>query len=210
MKVATSVLTVTEEIKQVVTQLNETSTDYLHLDVMDGKFVENNTIKQMDTVLIYNTKPLDIHLMVKDVIPFIQKYQNYHPEYITFHTEIKEDILSIIHLIKSYGIKVGLAFNPDTVLSRLMPYLPYLDLVLVMSVKAGYGGQTFDERTEERIETLFRLRNELGYHYQIEVDGGINSDTISKVEKTDIVVSGSYIMNGNYEERIVDLRNDKA
>lgn len=206
MKVATSVLTITENIKDVVERLNHTTTDFLHLDVMDGKFVENNTVEQMDTVLQYNKKPLDIHLMVEDVLPFVQKYQQYHPEYITFHVELDTDILSVIKVVKKNGIKVGLALNPDTDLSLLLPYLSELDLVLVMSVKAGYGGQVFDERTKERIETLLRLRDELGYHYQIEVDGGINSDTVAKVDQADIVVSGSYIMNGDYQDHIQKLK----
>lgn len=210
MKISTSVLSVTDHIERTVSTLNQTTTDYLHLDVMDGKFVENNTIKQMDTVLMYNTKPLDIHLMVENVMPFIEKYKTRKPDYITFHVEIKEDILSIIHLIKSYGIKVGIACNPNTDVSTLLPYLPHVDLILVMSVEAGYGGQVFDVGTPEKIEALIRLRNEKKYHYAIEVDGGIDSDTVSKVKKADIVVSGSYIMNGNYEERITELRNDNV
>lgn len=206
MKVATSVLTVTEDIKSAVERLNQTTTDFLHLDVMDGKFVENNTISQMDMVLGENKKPLDIHLMVDDIFPFIEKYRNDKPEYITFHIEVNQDITSMIRLIKGYGIHVGIALNPDTPLSKIFPYLSMIDLVLVMSVKAGYGGQTFDERTPERIEELIAIRNKQQYSYQIEVDGGINQNTISKVEKADIVVSGSYIMNGDYQKQIDQLK----
>lgn len=206
MKFATSVLTVTEDIKSAVKRLNQTTTDFLHLDVMDGKFVENNTISQMDMVLGENKKPLDIHLMVDDIFPFIEKYRNDKPEYITFHIEVNQDITSMIRLIKGYGIHVGIALNPDTPLSKIFPYLSMIDLVLVMSVKAGYGGQTFDERTPERIEELIAIRNKQQYSYQIEVDGGINQNTISKVEKADIVVSGSYIMNGDYQKQIDQLK----
>lgn len=206
MKVATSVLTVTEDIKSAVERLNQTTTDFLHLDVMDGKFVENNTISQMDMVLGENKKPLDIHLMVDDIFPFIEKYRNDKPEYITFHIEVNQDITSMIRLIKGYGIHVGIALNPDTPLSKIFPYLSMIDLVLVMSVKAGYGGQTFDERTPERIEELIAIRNKQQYSYQIEVDGGINQNTISKVEKADIVVSGSYIMTGDYQKQIDQLK----
>lgn len=207
MKIATSVLSVTDQLKQIVERLNESSTDYLHLDVMDGKFVNNYTILQMDEAVTFNQKPLDIHLMVEDVLPFIQKYRILQPTFITFHVESGKNIPSLIRLIKASDIKVGLALNPDTPIEQLMPYLKDIDLVLVMSVPAGYGGQTFDPKTKERIAMFHNLRSEHGYTYLIEVDGGINMETVSLVQQADIVVSGTYIVNGDIESRIQYLHH---
>lgn len=206
MEIATSVLSVTDQLGQTMKRLNMSSTDYLHLDVMDGKFVSNHTVFQMDEAVTFNQKPLDIHLMVEDVLPFIQKYQSLQPAFITFHVECGKDISSLLSMIKAQGIKAGLALNPSTKLDQVMPYLKDIDLILVMSVPAGYGGQRFDPKTTNRITTLRNLRSEHGYHYQIEVDGGINRETVSMVQQADIIVSGTYIVNGNIEERIEGLR----
>lgn len=206
MKVATSVLSCSNTIEDCMTELNQTSSNYLHLDVMDGNFVTNNTVDMMDKVLKYNQLPLDIHLMVKDVDYYITKYQSFHPDYITFHIEVSKETERLIKKVKSLGIKVGLALNPETDISLLEPYLREIDLVLVMSVTPGKGGQSFRMEALNHIQYLIQKREENGYHYQVEVDGGIKDDTISLVNNVDIVVSGSYIISGIYEEQIQKLR----
>lgn len=209
MKVSTSILSVNEQINESLTKLNNTSTDYLHLDVMDGKFVIKDTTAMMDEVLKYNKKPLDIHLMAYDINYFIDKYKSYNPEFITFHIEASLDnTKEIIDTLKKNNIKVGISFKPDTDLNLIYPYLSDIDLVLVMSVEPGQGGQSFIPSSTDKINLLKQIREDNNYHYLIEVDGGINSNTIDQVSGADIVVSGSYITSGNYEENICKLKGN--
>lgn len=206
MKVSTSILSTIESVENCMRKLNETTSDYLHLDVMDGKFVTNNTVEMMEKAVTYNKLPLDIHLMVEDVDFFIIKYQALKPEYITFHIEVGKEIQTLIDKIKSFGIKAGLAINPNTDIHLLEPYLEFLDLVLVMSVTPGKGGQTFQKEVLNHITYLLKERQRNSYQFQIEVDGGINESTVVLVKNVDIIVSGSYIINGNYDEKINKLK----
>ena len=125
-----------------------------------------------------------------------------NPLFITFHYEINDSIIDVINYIKKFNIKVGLSIKPSTKVEQIIPYLPYLDLVLVMSVEPGAGGQTFIMNTVDKIKKLKELKG----NYLIEVDGGINDNTINLVSDADIIVVGSYITSGNYEERIKKLK----
>lgn len=209
MKISTSMLSVTEKKKEKMKLLNESITDYFHLDVMDGQFVTNNTIEQMDYLLKENSKPLEIHLMVEDVMAFIEKYKDYQPEYITFHLETSIDFKKTIDFLHQLKIKAGIAINPETDVTEVLPLLPFVDLVLVMSVNPGQGGQSFLKESISKIEWLKKMRFENNYTYQIEVDGGINKDTISYVKEADMIVSGSYITSGDFNENIWQLKDCK-
>ena len=205
MKVAVSILNSTN-IKRDLELLNNTSCDYLHIDVMDNKFVTNqndpyDNLKYYEN--LYN-KRLDVHLMCEKTIPYINKYINLNTEYITIHVELKEDIEKIIKYIKEYGIKVGLAIKPSTDVRVIEPFIDDIDLVLLMSVEPGYGGQKFINTTNLRIKELKELIKDK--NILISVDGGIDNITKSMVEEADILVSGSYILKGNYEERIETLK----
>ena len=203
MKISASFLSIKDNLKENIARLTQTDIDYLHLDIMDGNFVENKTwdIEQIKGIINYN-KPLDIHLMVDDVYKYIDQFQVLKPIYITFHYEINYDIMKVIEYIKQYGIKVGLSIKPETDVEQILPYLPYIDLILVMSVDPGSGGQTFISNTTDKIEKL----REIDGNFLIEVDGGINIDTIDLVKNVDIIVVGSYITNGDYEERIKNIK----
>ncbi len=196
MKISASFLTI-DNIDNV-NKLVNCDIDYLHLDIMDGIFVDNKN----EILDVPHIKPLDIHLMVSDVYKYVDKYKTFNPLYITFHYEVGKDILSIINYIKKFNIKVGLSIKPSTKVEEIIPYLPYLDLVLVMSVEPGKGGQTFIMDSIDKIKKLKELKG----NYVIEVDGGINDSTIKYVSDADIVVVGSYITSGNYEERIKNLK----
>ena len=196
MKISASFLTI-DNIDNV-NKLVNCDIDYLHLDIMDGIFVDNKN----EVLEVPHIKPLDIHLMVSDVYKYIDKYKTFNPLYITFHYEVDKDILSIINYIKKFNIKVGLSIKPSTKVEEIIPYLPYLDLVLVMSVEPGKGGQSFIMDSIDKIKKLKELKGD----YVIEVDGGINDNTIKYVSDADIVVVGSYITSGNYEERIKNLK----
>ena len=203
MKISASFLSIKDNLKENINLLTKCDIDYLHLDIMDGKFVPNQTwsIYDIKNVINYD-KPLDVHLMVNDVYKYIDEYQILKPEFITFHYEINLDILDIINYIKKYNIKVGLSIKPSTKIEEIIPYLPYLDLVLVMSVEPGFGGQSFIMECIEKIKKLKELKS----NYLISVDGGINDQTISLVKDADIVVVGSYITSGNYLKNIEKLK----
>ena len=208
MKVSASFLS-SKNIPEDLTKLNDTDVDFIHLDIMDGKFVKNKTMpfREMRHIYEYTSKRLDVHLMVEDPSKYIPLYAELNTEYITFHVELEKDIMKNLELIKSYSIKCGLAISPDTKVSELVPYLPYLDYILVMSVYPGEGGQEFIESTEEKVKELRKLLDSYNIKAVISVDGGINDKTKEKVKDADILVAGSYIINSdNFNEKISSLR----
>lgn len=209
MKIAASFLDIKGPIVDEVTKLSNLDVDYLHLDVMDGIFVENKTFtyEEFYNITRFSSKPKDIHLMVSDVKRYIDEFSNLNPEFITFHYEAVSEVSSVINYIHEKGIKVGMSIKPSTDISEIVDYLDYLDLILVMSVEPGRGGQSFIEDSTKKIETLYNLREKQNYNYLIEVDGGINDKTIKLCDKADIVVVGSYITKQDYEEAIKSLRN---
>ena len=189
--------------------LNNTDCEYLHLDVMDGHFVNNLTFgyQLISCIRTKTDKVLDVHLMISNPTRYLEEYINAGRDIITIHLEIEEDINNIIDIIKSNNKKVGIAIKPDTDLELLTPYLDKIDLVLVMSVNPGFGGQSFIESSTNRIKHLVKLREENNYNYVINVDGGVNNSTRDKVEDADILVAGSYVFNSDdYQERITSLR----
>lgn len=195
-----------EEIKKVEKHLN-----YLHLDVMDGLFVPNISFGIPIIKSLKNNFNLifDTHLMIIDPIRYIKDFYNAGSNIITFHYETTDNVLECIDEIKKYNIKVGISLKPDTNVEVLDKYLPLIDLVLIMSVEPGFGGQKFMDSSIYKIEYLNKKRKENNYNYLIEVDGGINNITKKLVKNVgcDIVVAGSYIFNSdNYEERINSLK----
>lgn len=210
MKIAASFLDIKENIVEEVTKLSNENVDYMHLDVMDGIFVENKTytFEQFYDIVKFITKPKDVHLMVSDVKKYIDEFTNLNPEFITFHYEAVSEVSSVINYIHEKGIKVGISIKPSTDISEIVDYLNYVDLVLVMSVEPGRGGQTFIDSSVKKIEQLYNLRENQNYNYLIEVDGGINDQTIKLCEKADICVVGSFITKQNYSEAIEKLKNN--
>ena len=208
MKIAASFLDIKENIVEEVTKLSNENVDYMHLDVMDGIFVENKTytFEQFYDIVKFITKPKDVHLMVSDVKKYIDEFANLNPEFITFHFEAVSEVSSVINYIHEKGIKVGISIKPSADISEIVDYLNYIDLVLVMSVEPGRGGQTFIDSSVKKIEQLYNLRENENYNYLIEVDGGINDQTIKLCEKADICVVGSFITKQNYREAIEKLK----
>lgn len=191
--------------QETISELNWTSCDYLHIDVMDGVFVDNETmnIDEITLLLRENIKPLDVHLMCSNLKKYIPLYADLMPKYITFHLEAVDNVDEIINYIHSYGIKCGISIKPETNVDELLPYLDKIDLVLVMSVNPGLGGQTFMMESTNKINKLRKLNKG---NFKISVDGGINNETIKYVD-VDIAVSGSYVcMSNDFEEAIRNLR----
>lgn len=208
MKIAASFLDIKEPKVEEVTKLSYLDVDYIHLDVMDGIFVENKTysFEEFYEIVKYTVKPKDIHLMVSDVKKYIDNYLLLKPEFITFHYEAASEVSSVINYIKNKGVKVGISIKPNTDISEIVEYLNYVDLILVMTVEPGKGGQQFINTCSNKIEQLYDLREKNNYNYLIEVDGGINDETIKLCSKADICVVGSYITKQDYSEAIRKLR----
>ena len=207
-KVSVSVLS-SKNLESDLIKLNSLpSVDYIHIDVMDGKFVRNKnnpfkTLYKMSNVL---TKRLDVHLMVKNPLKDINYYAALNTEYITVHSEL-EKVDKYLDLIKEYGIKCGLAVNPETDISLIIPYLSKVDLILIMSVHPGKGGQEFIDNTTKKILKLKKILVSKRLNVKIEVDGGVNDKTISRAYFADILVSGSYVLSGETIEGINDKVN---
>ena len=200
-----------KDIPKTLKKLNDTDADYIHLDIMDGRYVSNKTLPFSEVKHIYEftDKRLDVHLMVESPSKYIKNYASLNTEYISIHLDTKEDLLANLKLIKSYGIKAGIAINPDEEVSLLIPYLPYIDLILVMGVNPGMGGQKFISKTIDKLKELKVLRKEYpNFKFKVSVDGGVNDVVASKViNYTDIIVSGSYVLNSNdYQKQINSLR----
>ncbi len=208
MKVSTTFLS-SNNIPRDLQMLDKTDTDYIHVDVMDGKFVPNKTMpfSEMRHIGEYTSKRLDVHLMVENPSKYIPLYAELNAEYITFHVEVLEDIEKDLKMIKDFSIKCGLSIKPDTKVSSLIPYLPYLDLILIMSVEPGMGGQEFISSTPDKIKEVRALLDSYNIDAIINVDGGINDKTAKLCSDADMVASGSYIvLSDNFQEKITSLR----
>ena len=190
--------------------LNDTDCEYIHVDIMDGKFVKNKTMpwSEMKNIYKYTNKRLDVHLMCEDPSKYISKYAELNTEFITIHVEIPGDINKYIREIKSYSIKAGLAIKPNTNVRDIIPYLPYINLILIMSVEPGEGGQEFIDTTENKIKEVRKLLSEYCLDdIIINVDGGVNNITVNQCKEADMVVSGSYVIRSeNFQENIDSLR----
>ena len=201
-----------KDIPKFLTKLNDTDINYIHVDVMDGAYVKNKTMpfREMKHISDYTSKRLDVHLMVKKPLKYIDDYASLNTEYITIHKDIDDNLLKCLKEIKSYYIKAGIALKSEDEIKDIIPYLPYIDLILVMSVTPGAGGQAFQEEAVGKLKELKILKNEYKgkFSFIINVDGGINNNTIDKVKDyTDMVVSGSYLANStNLQDTIDTLR----
>ena len=207
MQISTSILN-SNNREESIKKLNFTKTKYIHIDVMDGLFVEDTqfTIDEIKKINSISKKKLDIHLMVENPLAYINKCENLNIKYITFHIEVEKNINGIINKIKEIGYKVGVAIKPDTNINVLTPYLDKIDLILVMSVEPGKGGQQFIENTIDKVKELRKIIDNNKYKVQIEVDGGINNEIIQKIKEANISVVGSYITKSdNYKEQINKL-----
>jgi ribulose-phosphate 3-epimerase len=199
------------ELNKEVEAVCKAGCDLLHIDVMDGHFVPNLTIGPLvlEAVSKVSTKPLDIHLMVENNTFFVELFAPLKPEYITFHIEEERHPHRLIQKIKSYGIKAGIVLNPHTPPSAIKYLLESLDMVLLMSVNPGFGGQKFIPTTVQKAKELKDLINTYNPSCLIEVDGGINNQNIKLLKEAgvDIAVAGSYIYKSrDYKEAIDSLK----
>lgn len=193
--------------------LKEEKIKYLHLDVMDGMFVSNISLGvPVIESIKKNTKDdfiLDTHLMVERPERYINNFKNAGADILTIHQEATLDFVETLSIIKDQGMKAGISVNPETDIKKIDECLGIADLVLVMSVHPGFGGQKFIEDTLEKVTYLKKMREENGYKYLIEIDGGINIENVEKVCKAgvDIVVAGSAVFKNDIKKNIIDFNN---
>jgi len=192
--------------------VNNSKADWFHLDIMDGVFVPNISygmpiINKINEVA---TKTLDVHLMIVDPERYIETFKNVGADILTVHYEACTHLHKTIQSIKSNGMKVGVALNPHTSVDLLKDVLNDLDLVLVMSVNPGFGGQSFIENTYEKVRNLRILREKSGSDFIIEIDGGVNITNAPKLIEAgaDALVAGSFVFKSdNPTQTIEDLKN---
>jgi len=196
-----------EEIKDV----EEGLADLLHLDVMDGHFVPNITFGPVIVKAIRKlTKlPLDVHLMITEPDKYARDFIENGADNITFHIEVKKNFLELIGKIKSLGCRAGISLNPETPIERLDAFLDKIDVVLVMSVNPGFGGQNFIEQSYQKIGYLKKLKQKRNLNFEIAVDGGVNISNAPKLIEAgvDILIAGTTIFNAkNRKNTINSLR----
>lgn len=196
--------------KDAINILDSGGVDYIHVDIMDGKFVSNKsyTLSEVEKFSTYTTKPLDVHLMVSNPLKYVDSLCMLNTEFITFHFEAVKNHKEVIEHIKNNGVRVGISIKPETSVSDIFEFLSLVDLVLVMSVEPGKSGQKFMDSVLYKIEALRRKIDECGYKTIISVDGGINEESLPKViEKgVDMVVSSSYLLSGNIIEKVKKIK----
>lgn len=206
-KIAPSILSADfSRLGEEVISIDKAGADWVHIDVMDGIFVPNITFGPPVIKAIRNkTKlPFDVHLMITKPERYIEDFVKAGADLIVVHAESTIHLHRVIQQIKSYGIKAGVSLNPSTSPEVLRYIINDIDLVLVMSVNPGFGGQSFIESSVEKIKEIRKMSETI----DIEVDGGINDKTIKKCIEAgaNIFVAGSYVFGGNYEERIKSLK----
>ena len=210
MEVSLSILTI--DFLNTNAKLNELEgLNYIHMDVMGGHFVPNISFGPAVIKAISKERKeiIDTHLMISNPIDYIEEFVKAGSHYITFHVEANSDVIQTINKIKSYGVKAGISIKPKTSVEEIKEFLPLVDMVLVMSVEPGFGGQKFMESAVDKVKLLKELKEENGYSYLINIDGGINDVTAPKISKyVDLAVSGSYVVNNsNPKEALLKLKN---
>ena len=212
MKIAPSILSADfANLARDIQLVEKLGADYIHVDVMDGQFVPNITLgPNVVSAIRPTTKlPLDVHLMIQQPEKYIEAFAEAGADIITVHQEATPHIHRAMQMIKNADVKAGVVLNPGTPLSAIEEVLPLADLVLIMTVNPGFGGQSFIESQLGKIAQLKEWKDEKGYTYEIEVDGGIVPETAQKCKDAgaEVFVAGSYIYNSeDPKERIDALR----
>jgi len=214
-KISPSILSADfSKLSDEVLNLEKAGADLLHIDVMDGHFVPNITIgpKVIKDLKKHTSLPFDVHLMISPVHRYIKNFAEAGANIITIHPESTSNLIESINEIKKFGKKAGISLNPETPIEKVMSVLGLIDLVLIMSVNPGFGGQKFIKKTLEKVKTLRREIDKKKLPVEIEIDGGINFENAKSAKSAgvDILVSGTTIFKcnkGDIKKNIETLRN---
>ena len=181
--------------------IDEAGAEYIHIDVMDGVFVPTISFGMpiIKSIRPLTDKIFDLHLMIEEPIRYVDEFTALGADIITVHVEACKDTAATLKRIKELGVKAGITLNPDTPLSDVREFLPLADMLLIMSVVPGFGGQKFIEASLDKLREAVILRDELGLNYDIEIDGGVNFDNIRDIHEAgaNIIVAGSAVFKGN-------------
>jgi len=213
-KIAPSILSANlMHMHDEIQSIDKNGSEYIHIDVMDGHYVDNLTFgaNMVKSIRPITQKVLDVHLMITPVKKYIEEYIKAGSDIISFHPEADNNSKDIIKQIKSANLKAGIAVHPRVSIKEITEFLDLIDIVIIMTVVPGFGGQKFMHSEINKITELTNIRKERNLNYEIEVDGGINCETaqICKDANADVLVAGSYIFSDgkeNYKKKIDSLR----
>ncbi len=196
------------EIGNAIKMLNESQADWVHCDVMDGVFVPNITFGMpiLQAIKKISEKPLDVHLMIVQPERYLEDFQKAGADILTVHYEASTHLHRTLQSIKQLGMKTGIAINPHTSVHLLYDVLENTDLVCIMSVNPGFGGQSFIEKTYKKVETLKKFIEDNQLHTLIEIDGGVNSNNAPKLLDygADVLVAGNFIFNSQNPQKVIE------
>lgn len=214
-KIAPSILSANfSKMGDAVKEISLGGADYIHIDVMDGVFVPNLTFgfKMIEDIKPLTTVPLDVHLMITEPERYIERFVNAGADILTIHYEaVKTDISGALKQIRNLGVRSAISIKPDTDVDVLKEFLPNLDMILLMSVYPGFGGQKFIEQSIERAEKISAMIKDSGFDIELEIDGGITEENVAAVKKAgvNVIVAGSSVFKAkNKQIAIENLRNN--
>ena len=197
-------------LQNEIQKVTAAGADWIHVDVMDGNFVPNITIgiPVVESLKKVAKIPLDVHLMIDQPEKYIADFIKAGSDYLTIHIESTKQVEVCLRQIRKLGAKAGITLRPKTSIESLAPFLALVDLVLVMTVEPGFGGQSFMLDQVEKIKWLAEYREKKSLNYLIEVDGGVNEKTVQSLKLADVLVAGSYIFKNDYKTAIDTLRKN--